>query len=78
VVACSEVASANDYVEKEVQFNNGNKQIVILLSKTCDAIAYDTFQIWYGRGFSDEVSREKANTAKSDCESMEKPKELVE
>jgi hypothetical protein len=54
VVAFSEVASANDYVEKEVQFNNGNKQIVILLSKTCDAIAYYTFQIWYGRGFSDE------------------------
>jgi opacity protein-like surface antigen len=68
-VAFSGVAMANDLAVKE--------KAAIVLSADCDGIAHDTYYIWYGRGYSEQESREKARAAKADCEANP-PKEITE
>lgn len=63
MIAFMGIANAN--TEKE-------KNSKTLTSNVCDEIAYDTYNIWYGRGFSDEVARKKAKEAKDSCESLKK------
>ena len=69
MIAFSSVSMANT-AEKD------NKSIILIAaSNVCDSIAYDTYHVWYGNGFSDEVAREKAKQAKADCEKeLAKPK----
>ncbi len=59
------IGIANANTEKE-------KNSKLLISNVCDEIAYDTYNIWYGRGFSDEVARKKAKEAKDNCETLKK------
>lgn len=55
--------------------NNEGKEVV--LDPKCDNIARDTYYIWYGNGFSDEVARQKAKEAKDSCEAeLKKKKEI--
>ncbi|WP_139255679.1 hypothetical protein [Flavobacterium fryxellicola] len=72
VVAFSRVAMVGTQEIKE--------KSSVVLSTVCDAIAYDSYYIWYGRGCSDEVSREKARAAKADClvTPQPEPKKLSE
>jgi|GEM_PF-5943002 len=46
----------------------------LILSNVCDSIAHDTYHIWQGNGFEDEVARAKAKEAKDACEEELKKK----
>lgn len=52
--------------------NTEKEKSKLLISNVCDEIAYDTYNIWYGRGFSDEVARKKGKEAKDSCETLKK------
>lgn len=66
LVAFSGVSMAN-IAEKET------KLVKVLVSGVCDEIAYDTYWVWYSRGFGDEFSRAKANAAKAECLKVKAP-----
>jgi hypothetical protein len=69
LVAFSSVSMGNT-------LNLESNKLIVALSPACDAIAYDTYHTWYGNGFSDEVARAKAKTAKTECLAEEKKKSV--